>query len=162
MRGYVPKSCNLPRWAYKIVLETVRGYDDMIRQMKENEYEILHSTPSAIHFQGGDSKFAQNGVKPITGMENASAPHYRSVGHISRPTEDKAFKIMNVNKQRERMTRAVEQAMICFPEDEREIILNHINRDAPLHRDGIKGADRTMERRKQGFIYLVAQNLNLI
>ena len=163
MRDYLPKEYSLPRWIYKIVLETVRGYGDMVQKMKDNTYDVVYSTPGRDYYQDKKSGGSNNtGIRPMAGMEHMPAPLYRSAGKINRPTEDKALKIAATNEEYGRLTKAVEQAMTCMKEDERNIILNNIINDAPLKWMWAKGRSRTLRRKKREFIFMVAENLNLL
>jgi len=123
-----------------MVLETVRGYDDMVKAMKETEYEEIHSGLSA--------KVSEIGSQGRRGA--------------SRPTEEKALRIMRRNAEYEKQTKAVEQALIHFPKEIRNIIMNNIVHGVPLKWDWQGERDSSLGRKKRAFVILVAQNLGLI
>jgi len=84
---------------------------------------------------------------------------------VARPTEAKAIKLENLKRELERQTRAVEQALVCFTDDERKLFdlsVNHGVRYCDMIDHGVHMSKRTMERRKQEFIKKIAENLFLV
>ena len=134
MREYIPKEYRLQRWVYQSVLATVRGYDDMIRRMRATADEVAYAVPT-----------------------------YRGDGGVGKPTETKAIMLAKRNEADDRRTMAVEQALLCFAEEDRKVILDSIRYKTPIKRSAcLQERDRTMARRKQQFVFLVAQNLHLV
>ena len=140
MRDYVPKEYRLQRWVYQTVIATVRGYDSMVKRMHAVEVEVAYAGLCAAAPEAGAKK--KKGA--------------------SRPTESKAELLARRNAEDERRTRAVEQAQVLFDDEERRIIINSIKNGTPVRRRGIRGADRTMERRKLEFVLIIAEKLHLI
>jgi len=137
IRDYLPKSYNLPRWAYRIVIETIRGYDDMVRAMKDVEYDEIFS-----------------GAGPVVMMSKNRG--------VSRPTESKTIRIIKRNKEFEQKTKAIEQALIYFEQCDRDVILNNIKYQAPLRYPWETERNSTLGRRKRILVLMVAENLGLV
>lgn len=137
MRNYIPKDCVLPRWKYQAVLSLVRGYDDMIKAVKEAEYDVIYSGLSAT-FSEANSQ----------GRRGAS-----------RPTENKVISLEKCNGEYWHIIRAIEHALTRFEQCDREVILNNIKHDKPLRYPWEIERNSTLQRRKKAFIYMVAENL---
>jgi hypothetical protein len=80
---------------------------------------------------------------------------------ISNPTEDKALKLHKLKENIDRQLWAVDQALITFADDERELIKENVFKGVPIQQCFYSKCARTARRKRKEFFIKVAVNLEL-
>lgn len=134
MRNYTPVSWN--RWIYTQALSVFRGYDDMVKAIKEIERDVIYGQPATGTGGGG----------------------------IARPTESRALELANKKAEYERQIRAVDRALSHFDKaDQRMLRQSFISGRSNMEMARIHHMSiRTVKRRKQRFVGFLAGYLHLI
>jgi hypothetical protein len=121
---------------FRQVINICQSYYELIAEKESIDLQILNASNRSI-----DGQPRGNGT--------------------SNPTEEKALKLCEMKKNIDKELQAVDQALITFADDERELLKENVLKGVPIQQCFYMKCERSAQDVRKKFFLMVKENLGL-